>query len=556
MSVIATFQRIPGIFAKIERGDFLPACSYHLKGRKGHVLGISGESLIYPLKDSRNAAQLKRWLVQVEDKRFYRHGAIDQKGILRAILRNLKVGRISQGGSTITQQLARSLFLDSSRTWTRKLAETIIAFKLEKHLTKDQLLNAYCDTVYMGRGSRGFEAASRLVYRKSFANLEPEKIVGLIGLLGAPERFHPENNEKMFWLRAEQKALGLGIQTQKIPLNPIHVSRTRGKRLEHAVRSELTRLSVPQHDIKAIELTIDEGLQRLFDQELKQASLDKNIAQLAAVAICTKTGDVLAESAWTQGMPSEFSPGFSGLIQPGSTFKTFALLAAIESGIDTGTVFDSAPYFSSDGAGRLWKVRNYGDTYSGRLTLEDALIRSDNTVFARLTEHISPEALASIYERFRLASKRSFSRAAVLGGIREGLPLLRITNAYATIARDGVAIEPRLVRQVEYRNQPSIFISPSNETTVADRASIQKLKQVLVRSGIRSATHNLPGKTGTTTTGSLFTGYDENVSVGLWVNFRHEQPEHNPKALTAKQVMKRIGKKLLAWSEQRALGIF
>lgn len=556
MNAISTFQRLPGIFAKIERGDFLPACSYHLKGRKGHVLGITGESLSYPLKKSKNAAQLKRWLIQVEDKRFHRHGAIDGMGILRAILKNFKAGRITQGGSTITQQLARSLFLDSSRTWTRKLAETIIAIKLEKHLTKDQILDAYCNSVYMGRGSRGFEAASRLVYRKSFEDLEPEKIVGLIGLLGAPERFRPENDEKMFWIRAQKKARDLGVQAKKTPLNPIHVSRLFGKRIEHAVRAELMRLGLPQKDIKAIELTIDERLQRLIDQELKQVSKNQGVAQVAAVAICNRTGDILAESAWTHGKPSEFSPSFSGLIQPGSTFKTFALLAAIESGLDTETVFESAPYYSNDGASGPWRVRNYGDMYSGRLTLNDALIRSDNSVFARLTDYINPEELASTYERFLLTTKPSFSKAAVLGGIREGLPLLRITNAYASIARNGVAIEPRLVRFVEYRNEPSIFISPNSGKVVADYASIQKLKHVLALSGIRSATQNLPGKTGTTVKGSLFTGYDENVSVGLWLNFRHEQPEHDPKALTARQIMKRIGRRLLAWSEKRALGIF
>ena len=210
MSAIGAIWRLPGIFKLIERGEFLPFHSYHMRGRKGRLLAITGGGLCYPIKPSSNTAQLKKLLLEVEDRRFYQHGAIDYKSILRAIVKNLSAWKVTQGGSTITQQLARTLFLDSSRTWTRKLTEAVIAFKLEKHLTKEQILDAYCNFVYMGRGCRGFEAASRVIYRKSFRSLAPDQIPALIGLLGAPERFHPENNEQKFWVRAEQKTRSLG----------------------------------------------------------------------------------------------------------------------------------------------------------------------------------------------------------------------------------------------------------------------------------------------------------------------------------------------------------
>lgn len=236
VNVTGTIQQLPRILQAIERGEFLPPHSYHLRGRMGQVLGISGSSLCYPMKHSSNTEQLKKWLLEVEDKRFYQHGALDFKGILRAIVRNLGAGKVAQGGSTITQQLARTLFLEPSRTWIRKLTEAIIAFKLEKHLTKDEILDAYCNFVYMGRGSRGFEAASRVIYRKPFGSLEQDKIPSLIGLLGAPERFHPESNEKKFWNRADQKARSLGMSVERISLNPICVSRTFGKRIENVVQ--------------------------------------------------------------------------------------------------------------------------------------------------------------------------------------------------------------------------------------------------------------------------------------------------------------------------------
>jgi len=555
MNAISAIRQLPDILQTIERGEFLPLHTYHVRGRKGKLLGIVGDGLCYPLQPSRNSELLKRWILEVEDKRFYEHGAIDLKGITRAIFRNLIAGKVAQGGSTVTQQLARTLFLYPSRTWIRKLCETVIALKLERYLTKDQILDAYCDFVYMGRGSRGFEAASRVIYRKPFRKLEPDQIPALIGLLGAPEKFHPENNEDRFWVRAKQKSRALGVESVNAPINPIRISRMSNKRIERAVGDELLRVGLPRRDLKAVELTLDESLQRSIDQLLMEVSRRQEVAQVAAIVICNRTGDILSESSWSKGQPTQFSPSFSGQIQPGSTFKTFALLAAIECGLSTETIFESAPYHSENKAGPKWIVRNYGHAYHGQLTLEEALKRSDNSVFARLAEYLDRDQLESTYERFSLVKGYSFTRASVLGGVRDGVSLLKLANAYASIARNGVAIEPRLVRFVEYGNGQTAFVRPDDGRLVADYAAIQALKQALTYSGIRIISQTLSGKSGTTKTGSLFAGYNDDVSIGLWLNFSHEQPEHDPKALTATQVVKKIGKNLLAWSEKRAFAI-
>lgn len=555
MNVISAIRQLPGILQTIEQGDFLPLHTYHVRGRKGMLLGIVGDGLCYPLQPSINSELLKKWILEVEDKRFYDHGAFDSMGLIRAIFRNFIAGKIAQGGSTITQQLARTLFLQPSRTWTRKLCEAVIALKLERHLTKDQILDAYCDFVYMGRGSRGFEAAARVIYRKPFRNLEPNQIPALIGLLGAPERFHPENNEDRFWVRAKQKSQALGVKVVNSPINPIRISRTSNRRIQRAVGDELLRAGLPRRDIKAVELTLDESLQRLIDQLLMEVSKGQEVAQVAAIVICNKTGDILAESSWCKGQATQFSPSFSGRIQPGSTFKTFALLAAIEGGLSTETTFESAPYHSESKTGGKWKVRNYGDAYHGKLTLEEALIKSDNSVFARLTECLDKDWLESTYERFSLVNRCSFTAAAALGGVRDGVSLLKLANAYSSIARNGVAIEPRLVRFVEYEDGKAAFVSRSSDRVVADYAAIQTLKRVLAYSGIRIISNTLSGKSGTTKKGSLFAGYNEDVSISLWLNFNHEQPEHDPKALTATQVVRKIGNNLLAWSEKRAFAI-
>lgn len=555
MNLIGTIRQLPTILKMIETDSFLPSYSYHLRGRKGQMLSIAGGGLCYPLKESPNSVQLKQWLVEIEDKRFHQHGAIDPKGILRALIRNLAARKITQGGSTITQQLARTIFLDHSRTWVRKFAEVIIAFKLEKHLTKSEILSAYCDFVYMGRGSRGFEAVSRIVYRKSFEHLDKEKIPALIGLLGAPEAFHPRNNLKKFWDRGEKKARNLGTYIQRVSLNPINISRVSGKCIESSVRSELMRLGLNHRNIKSVELTIDEQLQRIIDKTLGEISKSQDVAQIAAVIICNRTGDVLAEASWIEGQPSEFSPAFSGRIQPGSTFKTFALLSAIEFGLSTDTSFESSPYQGLGSSEKSWRVRNYGNNYHGQLTLEEAFVKSDNSVFARLAESLSLDELASTYNRFSLSENSSFTRAAALGGVREGVSLLQIANAYASIARNGVAVTPRFIRLVQYREGNSAFINTKSGQVIANYADIQELKRVLAVSGVRSGLYGFSGKTGTTSKGSLFSGYNEDISISLWLDFKHQQPENAPKALTAIKVMKKLSQKLLDWSSNRALEI-
>jgi penicillin-binding protein 1A len=555
MNAISAISLLPGIFRQIERGNFLPTHSYHVRGRKGKVLGIGGESLCYPLMSSHNAEVLKRLLVDVEDKRFYQHGAIDFKAILRAVVKNCFAKKITQGGSTITQQLARSLFLSPSRTWTRKLTETFIAFKLERHLTKDQILDAYCDFVYTGRGSRGFEAASRMIFRKPFRSLSPDRIPALIGLLGAPEKFHPGNNEQRFWARAEQKGRGLNILVDKSPLNPMCLPRMMGQRIAKIAFGELERLALPISGVKGMELTIDEFLQPSIDEVLKEFSCDQRVAQLAAIVICNKTGDILAESAWTKGRQSQFSPSFFGRIQPGSTFKTFALLAAIESGLSPDEVFESAPYNSQEKTGSEWVVRNYANKYSKHLSLEEALVKSDNSVFARLADYLDRKSLASTYERFSLVDPQLFTKSTVLGGVAKGVSLLQIANAYSAIARNGVMIEPRLLRSINYQDNTSIYVHSDCGRVVAEYSAVQKIKQSLELCGLRAFAQSISGKTGTTKKSSLFSGYNDDVSIALWLDFDHEQQENDPKALTAMQVVKKIGHKLLAWSENRTFSI-
>lgn len=555
MKILETIQALSRTFRSIETGEFAPSYSHHLHSRNGKLLGISGGSLCYPITNSDNYRTLIEWILQTEDKRFYEHGALDYKGILRALSENIKFRRIKQGGSTISQQLARTLFLDSSRTWSRKIIEALIAFKLEKQLTKDEILKHYCDFVYMGRGTRGFEAASRVIYRKRFNSLNKSEIASLIGLLGGPNRFHPSRSEASFWNRAETKARHLGEHIEAKHTNPVQLLRAGKRSFENASLHELSRLKIPHRDVKFIETSIDENMQNAIDYELKKFSKESGISCIAATIICNKTGDILCESTWKKGNPTEFSPSFSGKIQPGSTFKTFCLLAALEKGISPQTTLESSPYISQTRNRKTWMVRNYGDKYLKELSLENALVHSDNTVFARLSELIGEEYLASIYSKYSLVKEEVFSRAAILGGLRDGVSLLSIANAYATIARNGVAIEPRLIRFVEHQDGTVTFIKPDRGVTISSFSSILELKRILAVSGIKSKSVTFSGKSGTTKKGSLFAGYNEDISLALWLDFEHEQPELEPKSITATTIAKSLINKALHWTEKRTFSI-
>jgi len=562
---VEVIQFLPIAFQVIGKKELKPTITFHLLDRQDNFVGISSGDVCYgaAFEDVEKICQLA---IEFEDRRFFKHCGIDLFGILRAMLRNFLSRRIIQGGSTITQQLVRNTLLTPDRSFARKLAEIILALKIERHYSKKEILFLYGQSVYLGNGTRGFPAASKAIYRKPIQSLNRDQACGLIGLLRQPSITHPSKNITRYLdrqvllasLTRKDKLLKKDyrdtLRVSLQPPNPIPICDFQKHRWANISRV-LARDSfsyVQSLHVNRLGLTIDEPLQRIIDGVLKDVSLDKEVSQAAGVVVSNRTADILAESAWGEGRDLAFSPTFYGTIQPGSTFKTFAYIAALEAGLGSDLLLESQPFESSfikNRNGHAWRVRNYANNYRGLLTLDGALQHSDNTAFARLAEMISVDHLRSIYSKFGLCGdKESITPAIVLGGLSRGVSLLSLISAYAAIARNGLFIQPRFIRYLQYSDGSIAYLPPSRYATllIQDSAILSQLKAALRQAGHVISAAPFSGKTGTTKKGNLFVGYNDEVSIAIWLGYRNVQSECAKKAASAVKTVERI--------IQRALG--
>jgi membrane peptidoglycan carboxypeptidase len=565
--LIEVVKFLPVAYKAIAAKRIRPTFTFHFADGRDNFIGIAGNDICYPAL-SEDVEAVCRLAVKFEDRRFYEHHGIDLFAIIRSTLKNLRARRIIQGGSTITQQLARNTLLTSDRSFARKLAEMLIALKIERHYSKREILFLYSHLVYLGRGIRGFPAASKLIYRKPLRALDENQACGLIGLLRQPSATHPSTNLERYLdrqaflvstCRAPKKIVGNDKDQIRSTLqapNPIEINGYRKARWSQVAERFITEkfsdvCSTSSHPVR-VGLTIDQPIQRILDEVLKEVSSDSKVVQTSGVILSNHTADVLAESAWESGREWDYSPTFFGKIQPGSTFKTFAYLAALEGGFNPDLQLESNVFESSfvrNQDGNLWRVRNYGDIYRGNISLFEALQYSDNTAFARLAELIDFNRLESTYLRFGLCKGGSITPAVVLGASKGGVTLLSLASAYASIARNGLFKRARFIRYAQYSDNSILHFLPNAESTVVirDYANIVKLKEVLKRSESIFSTIGLSGKTGTTKKGSLFVGYNDKVSIAIWLGYRDVQNEHDKKGASAIKATERFIQKALGY---------
>ncbi len=547
---------IPQAWQTISEKRLIPTVSYHIFDKEQRALGVSSRDLIYP-GSKRDLDRLADLVVALEDRRFFQHAGVDFRAVLRSAVQNARALAIVQGGSTITQQLVRNTLLTPHRSLVRKVLEMLLAWKLEKHYSKKEILDLYCQLVYLGGGIRGFPAAARTIFRKPIARLDMEEICGLLGLLRSPSRSSPFTSRSAFNSRREFIAKTLSRHTnreivcQHRILNPVNIGQLKKPRWAKIIDMELSReLGTIPHDISRISITLSPIIQRNLDQVLQATSRREDVKQVAAVVLDNKTSEVLGEAAWENGKEAQFSPAFFGTIQPGSTFKTFALLAALEQGIGLDQELDSSPFVSSfikDADANAWVVRNYGDRYAGLINLERAFQESDNAAFARLLELLDFEKLCAVIQRFRLSEGNVPTPAIILGGLQKGISLVALAAAYGAIARNGIYVEPKFVRQLEFSDGTFLEIRKKPEVIlITDFRVAKSIQRVLLTLG-KNLLGNLAfsGKTGTTRTGSLFAGYTQETSTALWVDFKKPAPENDPKALRAVGIVEKIAATLL-----------
>ena len=498
-------------------------------------------------------------VIATEDARFYSHWGVDPMGVARAIYQNFRHGRIVEGGSTITQQLAKVLFLTPDKSLDRKLKEAVLAVELERRYPKDRLLEMYLNQIYFGHGAFGVEAAARTFFGKSVKELALPESALLAGLPKAPSTYspfdHPEAAKRrratvlarMADVRVLNDADAKKVAAAKLELVPPERRRTTGQyyleyvqqALESAYGADLvfkgglqvyTTLS-PSMQLKA-EQSLREGLKALETRRLKAsekagAAPATERPEGALLSLDPSTGHIKAMVGGYDFFKSEFNRAIQARRQPGSAFKPFVYIAALESGLTPATVVDDFPIeFPGGPNGKPWKPDNYDRKFRGPVTLQQALEESINVVAVRVQDRIGLKRTIDVARRLGVESPLGENLSLALG--TSELSLLELTSAYGTLANRGVWIHPTAIRYVlDARGKLLEENVPDGKQVVSPEVAYvatQMLKGTIERgTGVAAKALGRPAaaKTGTTNdySNAWFIGFTPQLATGVWVGY-------------------------------------
>ena len=482
-------------------------------------------------------------VMAIEDRRFYSHFGIDPIGLARAMVANLTTGRFHQGGSTLTQQLAKNLFLKPDRTIERKVQEVLMAFWLEHTYSKDQILEMYLNRVYFGSGSYGVEAASRRYFGKSARDVSLSEAALLAGLLKAPSRLSPARDPQAAERRAQlvlaamrdenmigDKDLATAMSTPAVRATAYWTGS------EHYVADrimeELPQLIGEVSGDLVVETTVDLVLQTFAEGSIR-ALIDKegkkhNVSQGALVSI-DATGAVRAMVGGYDYATSQFDRASEARRQPGSAFKPFVFMAALENGLFPDTVRNDAPIKIGK-----WEPRNYNNKYEGRVTLSTALSRSLNSVAVQLAQELGPAAVVETAWRMGIESDLKPNLSIALG-TSEVTPL-ELTAAYVPFANGGFRPDVHFVRRVKNAKGEVLYEHRKSTGPRVARPEIIGMMNAMMTDTVsqgtaRRAAFGWPaaGKTGTSQNSrdAWFVGYTANLTTGIWFGNDDNSPTKN-----------------------------
>ncbi len=470
-------------------------------------------------------------VIAIEDRRFYDHAGLDLRGFVRAMLANARAGSIVQGGSTITQQVAKNLFLTPERTVARKIREALLAVWLEHKFTKDQILTLYLNRVYFGSGTYGVEAASQTYFNRSARALSVYQSAMLAGLMKAPSRYNPMADEAVarartevvlnamvatgFLTEAQAKAAETGAEIT-LAAGPSGA----GRYFSDWILSSVEDLLGTIEDDLIVNTTLDSSLQRVLETRLAGAlsSADRGVAQGAAIVL-QPDGAVRALTGGRSYAASQFNRAVQARRQPGSAFKPLVFLAALEAGMVPTDEVEDAP-INIDG----WRPQNFSGTYEGKVSLERALAYSLNSAAVRVAREAGPTAIADVARRFGVSSSLTQDLGLALG--TSEVSLLELTAAYAPFANGGIGVVPYGIVDIVSADGQLLYKREGGGIgRVADPDHIGMMNRMLamtITEGTgKAAALNRPaaGKTGTSQDyrDAWFVGYTADLIAGVWV---------------------------------------
>ena len=466
-------------------------------------------------------------MIAVEDKRFRSHIGIDPIGVARSFKVRLESGRWRQGGSTITQQLARNIFLTNSRTFGRKVKEAVLALALERKFTKDQILELYLNRVYFGGGAYGIDAASRTFFGHGAERLNLGEAAIIAGLVKAPSNYSPTADVEAARGRASV-VLNSMVENGFLPVGEAVAAHPAEVKVQPAAKQNSVRYftdwTLPQLDTLIDETSEPIDVYTTLDPAM-QAAADRAIngysppgAQGALVAM-DRDGAVRAMVGGRNYVDSIYNRATQAERQPGSSFKLFVYLAALESGMKPSDMVVDKPV-TIDG----WTPRNSTRTFAGPVSLREAFSRSINTISAQIGESLGFGTIADMAHRFGISGRISTFPSMVLG--TSDVRLIDMTRAFASVQNRGISVVPYAVRKVVTADGRLLYQYQSNEQRVLVApwvaAEMTDLLQSAVLSGTgRAAQIGRPvaGKTGTTSSNKdgWFIGFSSGLTTGVWM---------------------------------------
>jgi penicillin-binding protein 1A len=520
------------------------------QGNSSLVYGANGNLIgVLPAVENRTAiprSAISPWMpkatVAIEDRRFYSHGGIDPVGIVRALVADVSAGRIVQGGSTITQELVRNLYLSRERTLQRKVVEACLSIKLARAWPKHTILTAYLNDVYYGNHAYGIQAAAETYFSVPARRLTLEQSALLAGLPQAPSYYDPLHNpaaalvRRDAVLRALRRSGDIGdaqyaaaVRDRSLHLHPSPAYASREPYLVGYVENLLQQAygaATVQAGGLRIYTTIRPRLQRAAVRALSGVLYERTDPAGAIVSLDPESGAIQALAAVTPGTPgNEFDLATSAERQAGSTFKPIALAAAVEEGLNPwATRYLSAPFYDP---ALDWRVRTYDGTYAGPETVAAATIHSDNTVYARLALDVGSDAIAAMAQKLGVRTQLQPSPSLALGS--GAVTPLDMASVYATLASGGVYSKPHAIRKVVFPGGKvdAAWGSVQRQRVVPDWVAgtvTRVLEENMLHGtgiGANLAGRVDAGKTGTTDdyADAWFCGYTPSLEATVWLGY-------------------------------------
>ena len=507
----------------------------------GKEIAVYGSQHGRPVELKRLPPYVAQAIIATEDRRFYSHWGVDFRSVVRAAAVNLIKRRKAQGASTLTQQVAKNLFLSSEKTLRRKVQELMLAFWLEHKLTKDQILTVYLNRVYFGAGTYGIEAAAQKYYGVKAKRLTLYQAAVLAGVLKAPTRYNPLTHPDRANLRGQQVLVNMvkaGFVSAKEALNAAETGTKAGKDKDKSVyyftdwiadeaEAYLGRVN---RDI-VIKTTLVPEMQTILDREIRQRldaedAAAKKASQAAGV-IMDGNGAVLAMNGGKDYRKSQFNRAVEARRQIGSAVKPFVYLAALKNGASLSDVVEDRPIFLKG-----WNPKNFNGKYYGKISLHDALVQSVNTVAVATAIKTGVRSVVKTARRFGIAGADCEATGAVALGVCP-TRLIDAVSAYASLLNGGFAVTPYGIEEIaDARGRILYSRSDGGRARLVKQQHLAELDAALtdvIKRGTGKKADPVvaaKGKTGTSQNyrDAWFIGYTKDLAAGIWVGNDDEKP--------------------------------